>query len=332
MKYQNILSDGKVQCTVCPRQCVLLNNQEGFCLARKNVNGQIKSTMYGVTTGIAIDPVEKKPLYHFYPTSKALSFGTFGCNMGCKFCQNWQFTKTSGDDSKIAPATPEQIVQIAKNYRCKSVAFTYNDPVVFLEYAIDTAKLCKEAGLKTIAVTAGYINPEPAKELFQYMDAANIDLKGFSNDFYQKNCFANIEPVLETIKYAVKETNCWVELTTMLIECENDDSKEIQQECEWILNNLGDTVPLHFSAFTPHYKFQNRRPTEFNTLLKARQTALDAGIKYVYTGNLSTAETSTTYCKNCGKPVLVRSNYSLVEHHLSGNKCTNCGTVCDGHF
>ena len=238
MKYQNILTNGKVQCTICPRNCILGKEQRGFCHVRKNINGEIILDTYGYNTGLAIDPIEKKPLYQFYPTTGVLSFGTFGCNMGCQFCQNWQTTKNKADPKSLNYNSPQDIVAIALKHNCKSVAFTYNDPIIFFEYATDTAKLCRQFGIKTVAVTSGFINPEPAKELFSYMDAANIDLKGFSEKFYGENCLAKLQPVLDTIKYVCNETNCHVELTTMLIEGENDSDEELKAECKWIADNI----------------------------------------------------------------------------------------------
>ena len=323
MKYQNILQN-KVQCTLCPRECILAPYQSGFCYVRRNDNGNIVLETYGYNTGLAIDPVEKKPLYHFYPNSKVLSFGTLGCNMGCMFCQNWQTTKVNYPIEQCQVASPEQIVNTAKAYGCECVAFTYNDPIVFFEYAIETAKLCRQAGIKTIAVTSGYINQEPAKEFFNYMDAANIDLKGFSEDFYAKNCMAHLQPVLDTIQYAVKKTNCHVELTTMLIEDLN--TQYVEEECNWIKNTLGDTIPLHFSAFFPKYKYKDKQPTQFETLRKAYDIAVEKGIKYVYTGNLSNIKTSTTYCKDCGKPLIVRDGYSINENNIEKGLCKFCGT------
>lgn len=330
MKYQNILSNDKIQCNICPRNCSLSKGQKGFCYIRENDGENIILKSYGYNTGLAIDPVEKKPLYHFYPTSKILSFGTIGCIMGCLFCQNYQTTKVKIDVEKCQKVSPYEIVQIAKNYNCKSVAFTYNDPIAFFEYAIDTAKLCREENIKTVAVTSGYINKEPAIEFFNLMDGANIDLKGFSERFYNKNCAAHLKPVLDTIKYAVNETNCFVELTTMLIEGENDDC--IKEECEWILDNLGDCTPLHFSAFFPRYKFENRPQTKFETLIKAYNIAKTMGLKYVYTGNLSNIQTSTTYCKNCNKPLLTRNGYNLIEANIENGKCKFCKTELDGCF
>ncbi|CCY23645.1 radical SAM domain protein [Brachyspira sp. CAG:484] len=332
MKYQKNLNDNRVQCTICPRNCILKENQEGFCHIRKNAGGEIVLTSYGYNTGLAIDPVEKKPLYHFYPGSSVLSFGTLGCNMGCQFCQNWKTTKNRGSNKFLNKASPAEIVETAKYYACKSVAFTYNDPIAFFEYAVDTAKLCRENGIKTIAVTSGFINPEPAKEFFKYMDAANIDLKGFSENFYKKNCLAHIKPVLDTIKYVKNETDCWLELTTMLIEGENNSDEDIKSECSWIAENLGELVPLHFSAFFPSYRFMDREATAFPALLRAYEIAQNSGLKYVYTGNLTSRSTSATYCKNCHRPVIIRNGYGLLEYNLDGENCIFCGTKCDGRF
>ena len=333
MKYQNILTNGKIQCTICPRNCVLDNNQRGFCHVRKNINGEIILDTYGYNTGLAIDPIEKKPLYQFYPTTGVLSFGTIGCNMGCKFCQNWQTTKNKADPKSFNNISPQDIAAAALKYNCKSVAFTYNEPIIFFEYALDTAKLCKQFGIKTVAVTSGFVNPEPAKEFFSYMDGANIDLKAFSQEFYGKNCLAKLEPILETIKYVCNHTECHVELTTMLIEGENDSEEELKNECKWIKENIGTDIPLHFSAFFPRYKFEGRQSTEFSTLMKAYNIAKSSGLNYVYTGNLSNTETSTTYCKNCKKGIIVRNGYQLLEYNLDNEgKCKFCKTQCDGKF
>ena len=332
MEYSKKLQNKKVQCQVCPRNCVLSNGQRGFCHVRKNYEGNIILETYGLTTGLAVDPIEKKPLYHFLPASKVLSFGTFGCNMGCMFCQNYHMSKYKGDISVCQKANPGDIVAAAKNNNCKSVAFTYNDPDVFLEYVIDTAKLCRQENIKTIAVTAGYINELPRKELYKYIDAANIDLKGFSEEFYKKNCLAHLQPVLDTIKYAANETDCHVELTTLLIEGENDDYEMIKKECQWILDNIGDEIPVHFSAFFPMYKFDNRKPTEYKTLLNAYNQALSMGIKHVYTGNILSVETSSTYCKNCCNILIKRNGYNILEYNLEKNKCIFCGGECAGVF
>lgn len=331
MKYQTTQKDNKIQCTICPRNCILKEGQSGFCQIRKNVKGTITLTSYGYNTGLAVDPIEKKPLYHFYPGSKVLSFGTLGCNMGCQFCQNWHISKSKADP-KINETSPEKIVEIAKKLGCKSVAFTYNDPVIFFEYALDTAKICRDEGIKTVAVTAGYINPAPRKEFFTYMDAANIDLKAFSEDFYKKNCLAHLQPILDTIKYVKNETNCWLELTTLLIEGENDSDDELKRECEWIVQNLGTDTPLHFSAFHPSYKFMDKPVTKLSTLLRAYEIAKSSGIKYVYTGNVSDATTSTTYCHACKKPIIQRLGYETDAQKLKNNHCAYCGEKCAGVF
>jgi pyruvate formate lyase activating enzyme len=331
MKYQKLLKDNKTQCEICPRLCKLKDGQNGFCQVRKNIGGDIVSTTYGYNTGLSVDPIEKKPLYHFYPGSKVLSFGTLGCNMGCQFCQNWSTTKSKADP-KINKAGPEKIVALAKQLGCKSVAFTYNDPVVFFEYAVDTAKLCRDNGIKTVAVTAGYINPEPRKEFFTYMDAVNIDLKAFDENFYKKNCLAQMDKILDTIKYVKKETNCWLELTTLLIEGENDSDEELKKECEWIVSELGKNVPLHFSAFHPAYKFIDKQVTKLQTLLRAYEIAKEAGINYVYTGNVYDTKTATTYCSSCKKPLILRMGYEIVTENIKSGHCNFCGAKCSGHF
>lgn len=332
MKYQNTLNDNQIQCTICPRNCKLKEGQSGFCSIRKNIQGEIVLTSYGYNTGLSVDPIEKKPLYHFYPGSKVLSFGTLGCNMGCQFCQNWHISKSKGDPTKLNHTEPEKIVQVALELGCKSVAFTYNDPIIFFEYALDTAKLCRDNGIKTVAVTAGFINPEPRKEFFAYMDAANIDLKAFSERFYEKNCLSHLEPILDTIKYVKNQTNCWLELTTLLIEGENDSDEELKAQCDWIVKELGTDVPLHFSAFHPDYKFMDKPVTKFSTLIRAYEIAKKAGINYVYTGNIPDTKTSTTFCHACNKPLIVRRGYEIIENNVKSAHCSYCGAKCAGEF
>lgn len=332
MKYQKTIKNNKVECNICPRNCKLSEGQAGFCQIRKNIQGEITLVSYGYNTGLAIDPIEKKPLYHFYPGSKFLSFGTLGCNMGCQFCQNWHISKSKEDPTKLNYTPPEKIVEIAKKMGCKGVAFTYNDPVVFFEYALDTAKLCRDNGLKTIAVTAGYISPEPRKEFFKYIDAVNVDLKALSEDFYKKNCLSELAPILDTIKYIHNSTNCWMELTTLLIEGENDDEEQIKLECDWIVDNLGVNVPLHFSAFHPAYKFMHKPITKASTLMNAYQIAKSAGIRYVYTGNIVDDKTSTTFCHACQKPLIIRRGYEITEDKVQNGHCAFCAAKCAGVF
>ena len=333
MKYQSLLKDNALKCEVCPRECILKDGQKGFCNIRQNLNGNITLTSYGYTTGLAIDPIEKKPLYHFYPSSKVLSFGTLGCNMGCMFCQNWHMSKSKEDTAILQKVEPSEIAQIAKEYDCKSIAFTYNDPVIFLEYAIDTAKEAHKLGINTVAVTAGYINPEARKDLFEHIDATNVDLKSFNEKFYQKHCLASLEPVLDTLKYIKQKTDTWLEITTLLIEGENDSDEEIKKECEWIKNNLGTTTPIHFSAFHPSYKFMNYPSTKTKTLLKAYDIAINTGLNYVYTGNILNEETSSTYCPNCLNKIIKRNGFTVENIHIDEKgRCSFCKTNCNGLF
>jgi pyruvate formate lyase activating enzyme len=301
------------------------------------VGGQITCATYGYTTGLAIDPIEKKPLYHFLPGSKTLSFGTLGCNLGCKFCQNWHMSKSKGDIEDLAKYSPPEIARLAAQNACESVSFTYNDPVIFFEYATDTARNCRELGLKTVAVTAGYINEEPRREFFSLMDGANIDLKGFSEEFYAKNCLAQLQPVLDTVEYVKKHTNCHLELTTLLIEGENDSDEELKRMCDWICTVVGNDTPLHFSAFHPNYEFTNHSRTSVETLLRAYNIAKGTGLRYVYLGNIQDIYSATTYCHNCLKPIIQRDglrflNMSLTDPTAQGANCKFCGTTCAGVF
>ncbi len=333
MKYQNKLSDNKAQCKVCPRECMLISGQSGFCHVRKNISGDIKLITHGYNTGLSIDPIEKKPLFHFYPGSNILSFGTIGCNMGCAFCQNWFHSRSKESPLSFNRSTPEEIVETAITNNCKSIAFTYNDPIIFLEYMRDTAKLARKADIKTVAVTAGYMSPDIYKDFFEYIDAANIDLKAFNDQFYRKNCLAKLEPVLNTLKYVAQKTDVWLEVTTLLIEGENDSNAEIQKECDWIKDNLGVHVPLHFSAFHPAWQFSNRPSTKPETLMRAYKIAQDTGLKYIYTGNILSEDTSTTFCENCHNKIIIRDGYRLKDYNLKAEgHCRFCGHQCHGRF
>lgn len=323
---------GQIVCDICPRKCKLDENQSGFCKVRKNINGKITSTVYGYTTGLAIDPIEKKPLFHFYPKSKVLSFGTFGCNMGCVFCQNHHISKHEQDFSLSQKISPEEIVSLALKYNCKSVAFTYNDPIVFLEYAQDTAKICKEKGIKTVAVTAGFMNKEPREDFYTLIDAANIDLKGFSEDFYKKNCLANLAPVLETIKYVANQTKCVLELTTLLIEGENDNYQTLKNEFEWIIEYTGAKTPLHLSAFHPDYKMLQKKKTNNGTLINAYKLAKEIGLKNVYTGNIIDIQTASTICPNCGEILIKRNGFNVFDEKIINGCCFKCGEKIYGEF
>ncbi len=294
---------------------------------------QIVLTTYGRSSGFCIDPIEKKPLNHFIPGTPALSFGTAGCNLACKFCQNWDISKSRKIDTLADAASPVELAETAVKLGCRSIAYTYNDPVIFHEYAIDVAAACRERGIKSVAVTAGYVCEEPRREFFQYMDAANVDLKAFTEKFYKYVTGGQLQPVLETLLYLKQETQVWFEITNLLIPDENDGSREIEAMTQWIFDNLGTDVPLHFTAFHPDWKMRDKNNTPFSTLSRARQIALENGLKFVYTGNVHDSRGGSTYCRSCGKLLICRDWYVLKEWHLTaGGHCRRCGTKCPGVF
>lgn len=332
-KYWHQLSDGRIQCDLCPRDCKLHDGQRGACFVRGRVGDQMVLTTYGRSSGFCIDPIEKKPLNQFYPGSRVLSFGTAGCNLACKFCQNWDISKSRNFDRLQDQASPQAIAQYAEQQHCKSVAFTYNDPVIFAEYAMDVAAACHARGIKTVAVTAGYIHAEPRRDFFAKMDAVNVDLKAFTEAFYIKQTGAHLQPVLDTLRYLKHETDVWLELTTLLIPGLNDSREEITAMSDWIMQTLGPDVPLHFSAFHPDYKMGNIAPTPPETLMRARSIALAAGMHYVYTGNVHYVEGDTTFCPQCQQAVIERDWYEIKQYHLTtAGDCPNCGTRIAGHF
>jgi len=323
--------DGRLKCILCPRFCTLRDGQRGMCFVRMRQGDRMVLDTYGRSTGFCIDPIEKKPLNHFLPGTPVLSFGTAGCNLACKFCQNHEISKSREVDSLAHEASPETIAQVAAAHGCASVAFTYNDPVIFHEYALDTAAACREAGVRSVAVTAGYICDAPRREFFPAMDAANIDLKAFSERFYRKLTGADIAPVLETIEYAVHETGCWVELTTLLIPGENDSDAEIEEMSRWVLERCGPDVPLHFTAFHPDHRMMSHPPTPLETLLRARRIARGAGLNHVYIGNAHHAPAQSSWCSGCGTRVIGRDWHELSEWRLDGTgHCTECGTALPG--
>jgi pyruvate formate lyase activating enzyme len=332
-RYWHPLADGRVQCDLCPRYCKLHEGQRGLCFVRARQHDQMVLTTYGRSSGFCIDPIEKKPLNHFFPGSSVLSFGTAGCNLTCKFCQNWDISKARALDRVQEQASPAAIAEAALRSGCRSVAFTYNDPVIFLEYAVDVAQACRERGIKTVAVSAGYIAPEPRIELFRHMDAANIDLKGFTDGFYRNLCTGKLAPVLETLEYLKHETNVWFEITTLLIPGENDSAAEIEAESRWLIEHLGPDVPLHFSAFHPDWKMTDKPPTPPATLIMARRIAMATGIRYVYTGNIHDPAGQTTYCHACGAALVGRDWYDLTSWSLAADgTCAGCGSPCAGVF
>ncbi|MAH84209.1 MAG: AmmeMemoRadiSam system radical SAM enzyme [Rhodospirillaceae bacterium TMED8] len=329
-QYWSKVEDGRIQCDICPRHCKMHDGQRGLCYVRACEDGGIVLTTYGRSSGFCIDPIEKKPLNHFLPGTPVLSFGTAGCNLTCKFCQNWSISKARAFDKLQSEATPERIAEAARQTECRSVAYTYNDPVIFLEYAIDTAKACRERGIKNVAVTAGYICPDPRKEFYSWMDAANVDLKAFTEYFYRELCTARLPDVLDTLKYLKHDTNVWFEITDLLIPGENDSDAEIDQMTSWVVKNLGPEVPMHFSAFHPDWKMLDKPRTPIETLKRARYIAQGNGVRYAYIGNVHHHEAQSTYCHNCGEMLIGRDWYELSKWmiNLQGSNVGNCQS-CD---
>jgi pyruvate formate lyase activating enzyme len=322
-----------------------------LCFVRANQDGKVVLTTYGRSSGFCVDPIEKKPLNHFLPGTPILSFGTAGCNLACKFCQNWDISKSREMDTLMDEASPEVIARAARDLGCKSVAYTYNDPVIFLEYAIDIAKACRATDIKSVAVTAGYMTAEPRKEFYQYMDAANVDLKAFTDDFYYKVCGGHLQPVLDTLVYLKHETKVWFETTTLLIPGLNDSDQELDQMTRWVVDNLGPDVPMHFTAFHPDWKMQDVPPTPPATLKRARDIAIKNGVRYAYTGNVHDEAGQSTYCHQCGTKLIGRDWYEITAWNLetadrpslargprlapigdSNGHCKKCGTACAGVF
>jgi pyruvate formate lyase activating enzyme len=332
-RYWHRLEDLRIQCDLCPRFCKLREGQRGLCFVRGRLDDQIVLTTYGRSSGFCIDPIEKKPLNHFLPGTPILSFGTAGCNLACKFCQNWDISKSREFDTLADQASPETIARAAHELGCRSVAFTYNDPVIFLEYAVDVAAACRELGVLTVAVTAAEICPKPGAELFGAMDAANVDLKAFSERFYREVCGGHLQPVLDTLTYLKHETDVWFEITTLLIPGENDSDGEIDELSSWVAEELGVDVPLHFTAFHPDWKMRDRPPTPASTLSRAREIARENGLRYVYTGNVHDRDGGSTYCHECGERIVGRDWYVLTDWRLDEKgRCAVCGTPCAGRF
>lgn len=332
-QYWHLLDDGRIQCDLCPRFCKLREGQRGLCYVRGREDNAIVLHSYGRSSGFCIDPIEKKPLNHFYPGSSVLSFGTAGCNLACKFCQNWDMSKSREMDTLADAASPDDLAKTANELGCQSIAFTYNDPVIFIEYAIDTAIACKARGVNAVAVTAGYITEKPREKFFQHIDAANVDLKAFNKRFYKHLCGAELDVVLETLCYLKQETDVWFEVTTLLIPDENDSDQEIHEMSEWLIENLGPDVPLHFTAFHPDWKMRDKPRTPASTLTRARDIATNKGLNYVYTGNVHDSKGGSTYCPSCHEQVINRDWYELGLWRLDdGGHCLNCGYHIAGRF
>ncbi len=331
--YWHRLDDGRLQCDLCPRYCKLHPGQRGLCFVRRRQGGKLVLTTYGHSSGFCVDPIEKKPLNHFLPGTPVLSFGTAGCNLACKFCQNWDISKSRETATLSDMASPEQIARAAHRLGCRSIAFTYNDPVIFHEYAIDVAVACHQRGVKTVAVSAGYVCAQPRREFYRHMDAANIDLKAFSETFYRKVAGARLAPVLDTLQYLKHETAVWLEITTLLIPGNNDSTREIESLTGWIAEHLGADVPLHFSAFHPDWKMRDLPPTPPATLKRARAIARANGLRYVYTGNVHDPLGSSTWCHRCGKKLIGRDWYVLNDWSLDARgRCRHCLAPCPGLY
>ena len=332
-RWWHLLDDGRMQCDLCPRDCRLHEGQRGLCFVRMREGEQMLLTTYGRSSGFCVDPIEKKPLNQFYPGSSVLSFGTAGCNLACKFCQNWDISKSRDMDRLADAATPEVIAQAALRLGCNSVAFTYNDPVIFAEYAMDVADACRAVGVQTVAVTAGYIHAEPRREFYAKMDAANVDLKAFTEEFYVKLTGAHLAPVLDTLKYLKHETAVWFEITTLLIPGKNDSDAELEAMCAWIAQELGPDVPLHFSAFHPDWKMTDVPATPVATLTRARRIALRHGLHHVYTGNVHDVEGGTTFCPHCANALIVRDWYNILNYRVGDDgRCLECGGAIAGRY
>ncbi|HEY5185625.1 MAG TPA: AmmeMemoRadiSam system radical SAM enzyme [Actinomycetes bacterium] len=332
-RYWHRLGDGRIQCDVCPRACRLHEGQRGLCFVRARQGDAIVLTTYGRSSGYCVDPIEKKPLNHFLPGTAVLSFGTAGCNLTCRFCQNWDISKSREMDTLADSASPATIARAAQDLGCRSVAFTYNDPVIFLEYAMDVADACRARGIRSVAVTAGYVEPEPRRDFFGHLDAANVDLKGFTEDFYHRVCGGRLRPVLDTLEYLVHETTVWVELTTLLIPGLNDSGAELDAMTRWVVDTLGPDVPMHFTAFHPDFKMLDVPPTPLATVRRAREIALGNGVHYAYTGNVADADGAATYCPGCGTRVVERLGYRIGGWRLTDDgRCTSCGTAVAGVF
>jgi pyruvate formate lyase activating enzyme len=331
--YWHALPDGRIQCDVCPRACRLHEGQRGLCFVRGRVGDQIVLTTYGRSSGFCVDPVEKKPLYHFLPGTPVLSFGTAGCNLACRFCQNWDISTSRETDSLTDVAAPTDLAAAAEHLGCRSIAFTYNDPVIFLEYAADVADACRERGIRSIAVSAGYMCAPARRDLYAHIDAANIDLKAFTPQFYRRQALGRLEPVLDTLRYLRHETDVWLEITTLLIPGHNDSSDEIDELTRWVVEELGPDVPLHFTAFHPSFKMLDVPPTPPATLATARKIGLANGLRHVYTGNVHDPVGSTTSCPGCGRAVIRREGYRIELYHLDdAGRCRTCRAQLPGRF
>jgi len=324
--------DGRIRCTLCPRDCLIPEGKHGFCFIRKNVDGRLVSLGYGRPVALQLDPIEKKPLNHFLPGTTILSAGTVGCNLGCRFCQNWDISKAKADEARSVHMSPEDVAGLAERERSPSVAFTYNEPIIWGEYVIDISKAAHDRGLKTVMVTAGYVHPKPFYDIFQHIDAANVDLKAFTEEFYYRLSFGHLQPVLDTLRRLKHDTNVWIEITNLMIPGHNDSPDETRRLCDWVYENLGPDVPLHFTAFHPDFKMLGVPPTPSETLGRARRIAIEAGIRYVYVGNVHSSDGQTTYCPGCGEALIERDWHSILSYRIRNGRCAKCDASIAGVF
>jgi pyruvate formate lyase activating enzyme len=330
-RWWETMPDGRLHCYLCPRHCHIGEGQTGFCFIRKNEGGRLVQLGYGRPAALQMDPIEKKPLNHFFPGTKILSMGTAGCNMGCFFCQNWDISKAKSDQVNSASLTADQVVELALQHGSPSIAFTYNEPTIWSEYAIDIARVAHQEGINTVMVSNGYITREAFFDVYQHMDAANIDLKAFTENFYSKITLTHLEPVLEVLKWLRHETEVWFEITNLIIPTLNDDDREFRRLCDWVLQNLGDDVPLHFTAFHPDFKLRDKPPTPPETLHRARQLAFEMGLKFVYEGNIW-SDGGNTLCPGCKRAIIRRSWHAILSNDLRDGACKHCGTRIPGVF
>ena len=331
-RWWEILPDGKVHCYLCPRHCHIGEGQSGFCFIRAPRGGKLYNLGYAHPAAIQVDPIEKKPLNHFLPGTTILSLGAAGCNMGCFFCQNWDISKSKADQVHSSYLEPETVVLAAIEHQCPSIAFTYNEPTIWGEYVIDTSRIAHAYGLKTVMVTNGYITREALFDVYEHVDAANVDLKAYTEDFYAKLTLSHLQPVLDTLKTLRHETNVWIEITNLIIPSLNDSQEETKELCGWMLENLGDDVPLHFTAFHPDFKLRNKPGTPPETLHRARQLARERGLKYVYEGNILSGG-ADTMCPGCGRVLISRSWHRVSEVRVQPDgTCQHCGARISGHF
>lgn len=318
-----------VQCQLCPHFCTLKEGESGKCGVRENYQGELISLVYNKPCSLALDPIEKKPMNNFLPGEAALSIATVGCNLSCKFCQNYEISQAKPEEISFKELSPEEVVEEARKQDVKIISYTYTEPLIAYEYVLDIARLAKNQGIKNVIVSNGFINPLPLKELCKYIDGANIDLKSIEDDFYKEICGARVSPVLETLKILQKE-KVWLEITNLIIPTLNDSEENIKALVLWVKENLGTTTPLHFIGFYPCYQLSNLPPTPVKTLQRARKIASDAGLKYVYTGNLSDEKGSSTFCPKCGAAVIKRCGFSIIENNLKKGRCNKCNEKVHG--